>query len=153
MKKFLTPIVILVAVFGVCSLVVWFKYDLIVKEYQSSIVKNLLLEARSQAQVYYMSQNPPRYTASTMLTPNMPCTGDMFSGNFKDNLDSTTGNSSAWPKGTTLSCQATELQYAISASLPIGDGEDEELSVWCIDSKGKSTWIDYPLTQNDTNCN
>lgn len=146
-------IALLVAVFGLAGLVIFFNYDSIVSQYQSSTIKDLLAEAQAQAKVYYESQNPKGYTASTMLTPSLSCTGDMFSGNFANNLDAITGSTSAWPKGTTLSCQATALQYAISASLPVGDGEDESLSVWCVDSTGRATWIDYPLVPGDTNCN
>lgn len=146
-------VALLILVVGVTGLLVFFNYEDIVKQYQNSTIKDLMAQAQAQAKVYHDSQSPKAYTASTMLTPGLPCTGDMFDGNFVNNLDFTTGNFTVWPKGTTLSCQATELQYAISASLPVGDGEDGGLDVWCVDSTGKSTWIDYPLVQGDTNCN
>ncbi len=144
---------VLVLLIGGVGVFVAFGYDGVVRQYQSSIVKDLLVEARAQAQTYFLSQNPPAYAASTMLTPGMPCTGDMFDGNFSNNLEYITGTKSVWPEGTTLSCQATSLQYAISALLPVGEGEGEDLNVWCIDSTGRSMWVKNHLVQGDTNCN
>jgi hypothetical protein len=152
MKNFFSvPVIVLI--FGLLAIAIAFSYDDVVKKYQSSIIKDLLVETRAQAQTYFLRQSPQGYTASTMLTPGLPCTGDMFEGNFPNNLESTTGSASVWPNGTTLSCQATSLQYAVSALLPVGEGGGEDLNVWCVDSTGRSMWINNHLVQGDTNCN
>jgi hypothetical protein len=158
MKNFLKKeegfsIPILVMVIGIVVVVVFFNYQSLIKEYHSSIIKDNLTEARVLAKVYHSKQKPVGYTASTMLNPDIICTGDMFDGKFDNNLDSITGDVSVWPKGTTLSCQATSLQYAISASLPTEEGIDGGQSIWCVDSTGRSMWVDYPLAPGDTNCN
>lgn len=152
-KKIFTPVVILVAVVGVLGLTIAYSHQGLIKEYQSSTIKDLMVEARGQAQTYFLRQNPPSYTASTMLAPSLPCTGDMFDGNFANNLESITGNASAWPKSTTLSCQATAGAFAISASLPVGEGRDKTLEIWCVDSRGKSAWVSEHLLAGDTTCN
>lgn len=144
---------VLVAVIGVVGVIIFFNYEGVVKQYQNLIVKDLLVDAQGQAKVYHDLQEPQGYTASTMLTPGLPCTGDMFEGNFPNNLESTTGSASVWPKGTTLSCQATSLQYAISALLPLWEGADGDMNVWCVDSAGRAGWIKNHLVQGDTNCN
>ncbi|MEK7194165.1 MAG: hypothetical protein AAB660_00555 [Patescibacteria group bacterium] len=146
------PWLILLAV-AVLGLVMFFKLNSTSNVYNSLRIKNLMDEARSQAQVYFESQTPRAYTASTMLLPAPFCSGDMFYGNFTNNLSSLTGSASAWPRGTTLSCQATALQFAISASLPPGDGPGETANTWCVDSSGKSIWIKNHLVVGDTNCN
>ncbi len=150
-KRFSVPIIVLIV--GFLAIVIAFSYDDVVKKYQSSIIMDILVEARAQAQTYFLRQSPQGYTASTMLSPGPQCTGDMFDGNFADNLEYITGTQSVWPKGTTLSCQATSLQYAISALLPVGEGGGEDLNVWCVDSTGRSMWIKNHLVQGDTNCN
>ena len=151
-KKGPAPWLILLAV-AMLGLVMFFKLNSASNVYNSLRVKNLMDEARLQARIYFESQTPNSYTASTMLLSAPFCSGDMFYGNFGNNLSVITGSTSVWPKGTTLSCQATALQFAISASLPPGDGPGEVANVWCVDSTGRSMWLKNHLVVGDTNCN
>jgi len=88
-----------------------------------------------------------------MATPGLPCTGAMFTDSASG-FDKSTGDAQAWPKGTTLSCQATVSAYAVTASFRAANvamvGGDP--LYWCVDSTGSSKGAWSHLASGQVTC-
>ena len=123
----LIELLVVIAIIGILAAVVLASLSTARSKGSDTKVKAQLLSVRNAAETYYGISNT--YTASTMASPALPCTGTMFV--HSTTLLAITGTASAWPTGTLLSCQATTGSWAVSSNLPLG-------GYWCVDSIGIS---------------
>jgi len=146
----LIELLVVIAIIGVLSSIVLSSLNSARNKAANSKVKSQLSTARSQAEIYYDTQNPSAYTNSAnMAAPALPCTGSMFDGAFTNNLENITGNPAAWSPSATLMCQSNGGSYAITSLLPQSEGANTH---WCVDSSGKSRGATRHLNQFEYTC-
>lgn len=129
----LIELLVVIAIIGILSSVVLASLNAARGKGNDAKVKAQLSGVRSAAEVYFDTNNG--YTASVMAAAANPCTGTMFT-DAPSGLNALTGTAAAWPAGTTLSCQATAVAYAVTASL--NTSNDANSDHWCVDSAGSS---------------
>jgi len=140
----LIELLVVIAIIGLLSSVVLASLSTARNRGNDAKVKAQLSSVRSAVELYAVSAG--KYAASTMDNGALlACTGTMFI-DIPSGLKNLTGDDKAWPDGTTLSCQATDSAWAVSARLS-GTG-----GVWCVDSKGKSQRQDHHLTSGQVAC-
>lgn len=127
----LIELLVVIAIIGILSSVVLASLNTARGKGSDAKIKAQLQAVRSATEIYY--DGGQTYTASTMASPALPCTGAMFVDSASGMLQ-LTGTAASWPTGTLLSCQATASAYAVSSNLP-GAGAG---AFWCVDSSGKS---------------
>lgn len=109
-------------------------------------VRDNLTNVTVAASSYFVENRT--YTKSAMFIPSRSCTGQMFT-DVVFGLIGLTGSPEAWPRETTLSCQADITRYAVSASLPKTVGGD---GYWCVDSLGHNGPTRSHQAQGDVTC-
>jgi hypothetical protein len=137
--------VIAVAVFLIGVIVVMLISDQRKKSKNRTVRENLV-NITLATRLYY-DQNG-EYSKSAMFLPATSCTGEMFT-DIASGLVGLTGSAEAWPKGVSMSCQADDKYYAVSASLPKSiDGD----AYWCVDATGGNGPTRAHQAQGDVTC-
>ena len=148
----LMELLVVLAIIGLLAAVIFAALNVSRIRTYDSRVKAQLSDVRKSAELYFNNNNGT-YAASVMAAPLSACTGAMFT-DIPSGMNNSTGNSGAWPSGTTLSCQATNSAYAISASLHAANPAMIPLSsnYWCVDSTGASIAVTDHIESGDTSC-
>ena len=143
----LIELLVVIAIIGILSSVVLASLNTARGRGNDAKVKSQLAGARASAELYYDTNNG--YTASTMAAAANPCTGAMFT-DVSSGMMQYTGTASAWPSGTTLSCQASATAYAITANL--NSANPAATDHWCVDSTGVSRAVAAQIASGVVAC-
>lgn len=134
----LIELLVVIAIIGILSSVVLASLNTARGRGNDAKVKAQLSGLRAAAELYYDSQNPNSYGATTNACDNM----------FAD------ANIAAYingmPSGATVTCRSTGTGYAVSAILPgTAAGNNDN---WCVDYRGASKFINDPLASGVVVC-
>ena len=137
----LIELLVVIAIIGILSSIVLASLNTSRGKGQDAKVKAQLSGLRSSAEVYYDTNG----NYGGVVTSD--CAAGMFADT--DSGVATYTNATNYPVGATMSCNSTNIAYAVSALLP---GIADTLTSWCVDSTGSSKQIGAPLGDNDTDC-
>lgn len=130
----LIELLVVIAIIGILSSVVLASLTTARTKGQDAAVQQQLSAMRSQAELYYSSNNNSYGTAAD-------CTAGMFVSTGTGGLNAL--RAGAVSSGGTLGCQSATSSWAVSSTLPSGSG------TFCVDSTGKSA----STTRTGTACN
>lgn len=144
-------LLVVLAIIGMLAIIVFVSINGGRAGARDAKVKAQMTEIRKAANNYYDSKG--NYGASSMATPANQCTGSMFT-DVASRMHELTGKSDTWPFGTTLSCQATNASYAVTASLTAANAALIPLAsnYWCVDSSGVSKAVPAHLLSGVVVC-
>jgi len=137
----LIELLVVIAIIGILSSVVLASLSTARNKGNDAKVKAQLSAVRSAVELY---ANSGSYVATNNVDV-AACTGVMFT-DVPSGLASLTGNDKAWPIGTKLTCQSSDKEWLVAASL------SEAGKTWCVDSAGNSKGLTVAITAGTYKC-